>query len=197
MKSVRFVITLSALTVGSLSLSLATAGTPPAMGTGAASKPATAQKAAEPIKLFIDTSELKMAPAFKLPNLAGKPVTLDDYRGKLVLLDFWSTTCPACRKEAAMLIDLQKRYADRGFKVLGISVDEQNQADVDLFARVRHLNYEVLRGDDDIMATYGGVGDLPTAFLIAQDGKIFKKYVGVRPPGTIEDDIKQLLGIKS
>lgn len=162
----------------------------------ATSAPAAAAPAT-PVKTFIDTSELRVAPPFKLPNLAGKPVELSAYRGKLVLLAFWSTTCPACRNESALFIDLQKRYGPSGLQVVAISVDEQSQADVDLFVRTRHLNYDVLRGDDDVMAIYGGVGDLPCTFLVTQDGKIFTRYVGVRPPGTIEDDVKKLLGIKS
>jgi thiol-disulfide isomerase/thioredoxin len=123
-----------------------------------------------------------------IPDLNGKNVTLADYKGKVVLVDFWATWCDPCRMEAPWLIDLQQKYASRGFVILGVSMDEGGKTDVDPFlAKERFdvngqklpINYQILLGSDDIGDKFGGIIGMPTTFLFNRDGKKIKTWIGL------------------
>jgi cytochrome c biogenesis protein CcmG/thiol:disulfide interchange protein DsbE len=133
-----------------------------------------------------------------LPDPSGKNVTLADYKGKVVLVDFWATWCDPCRIEIPWLIDLQQKYASRGFVILGISMDEDGAKAVNPFlANERFdvngqklpINYQVLLGSDDIGDKFGGVIGMPTGMLFTRDGKKIKTFVGL----TSYDDIDQAI----
>jgi peroxiredoxin len=132
-----------------------------------------------------------MAPAFTLVDLAGKSVSLSDFRGKVVVLDFWATWCPPCRREIPDFINLQKQYAAQGVQIIGIALDEPEK--VQAFARDNGMNYPVLLGNDAISALYGGIEGIPTTFIIDKTGRIVNKFEGFRPRGTFEAEIKKLL----
>jgi len=120
------------------------------------------------------------APDFKLQDLKGGEVTLDQYRGKVVLLEFWATWCPPCRATVPELIALQKKYKDRDFAVLGISVDDQGEnlhAELSDFSRKFHINYRILLGNQDVERDYR-IWSIPRSFLIDKDGKIRDSYSG-------------------
>ncbi len=131
------------------------------------------------------------APAFTLYNLHGKPTSLADFRGKVVVLDFWATWCPPCKREIPDFINLQKAYGSKGLQIVGIALDEPDKV-VD-FAQQNGMNYPVLLGDDAIAAKYGGIDGIPTTFLIDKQGKIVSRFEGFRPREVFESEIKKLL----
>jgi peroxiredoxin len=131
------------------------------------------------------------APAFTLTDLSGKPVSLADFHGKVVVLDFWATWCPPCRREIPDFIDLQKEYGPQGVQVVGIALDEPDK--VQAFARQNGMNYPVLLGSDEISLRYGGIEGIPTTFIIDKSGKIVNRFEGFRPRNVFETEIKKWL----
>lgn len=201
-------IVLTFLAAGVLSLGALLPGERAAQARPAASAPAQAAKTTPstttpatttpaPVTLHVDTSALAPAPDFKLPDLKGTTHSLADYRGNVVALTFWSTSCSPCRVEVPALIELQKTYGEKGLRVVGVAVRESDKEDLALFARVKSINYDVLLGSTEAEKAFGGIKDTPTTFIITQDGRIFERYVGLQERETFEADIKKLLGIAS
>jgi thiol-disulfide isomerase/thioredoxin len=158
----------------------------PACGLSEEPTPAPAAGAAP--KVHVDTSALKPAADFKLADLEGNPKTLADYRGKVIILDFWATWCGPCKMEIPHFVELQNAYGPQGLEIVGVKA-------VSTFAQKYKINYPILMGNDQIVSAYGGVKGIPTAFVITQDGKIFRKYVGYREKKVFESDIRALLGL--
>ena len=126
------------------------------------------------------------APDFSLKDLSGQTVTLEQYRGKVVLLDFWATWCPPCRMTIPLLIELQEKYRDDGLVILGISIDDPQQiTDKDLryFIKMSKINYPVLRFNQNVMKDYfeGERVSVPTMFVVDRNGKIRDMIVGYAP----------------
>jgi thiol-disulfide isomerase/thioredoxin len=111
----------------------------------------------------------------------------------VVLLDFWATWCDPCRLEIPWFIDLQRKNKDKGFEVLGVSMDEEGWQVVKPFMRDVGVNYRVLIGNDQTTEMYGGVDALPTTFLIDRQGKIAAVHVGLASRKDFEDGVEQLL----
>ena len=135
-----------------------------------------------------------LAPAFSLTDITGKPLKLSDYKGKVVMLDFWATWCGPCRLEIPGFIELQKRYAAQGFTMIGISMDDSPEPVVDFYKELQ-MNYPVAIGNDRLGELYGGMPGLPTTFVIGRDGRIYAKHVGVYDRSVFETEIKELLAI--
>ena len=135
----------------------------------------------------------KPAPAFALKDIAGKPLKLADYRGKVVMLDFWATWCVPCRVEIPHFVELQKKYASRGFVMIGISMDDEPGL-VAPFAKKHGMNYPVVIGDGALGEKYGGILGLPVAFVIDRNGIIRERYDGVTSAETFEKAVVALLG---
>ena len=142
-----------------------------------------------------DTSDHPMAPAFSLTDVTGKKLNLADYKGKVVLLDFWATWCGPCRIEIPGFVEMQERYRSAGFAVIGISMDD-GPAAVPQFVREFRMNYPVAMGDARISELYGGVYGLPTAFIIGRDGRIYAKLEGAFPATVFDRAVRQLLAVK-
>jgi peroxiredoxin len=149
-------------------------------------------KATSALKPTLPVSEVAgAAPAFTLTDLDGKSVSLADFRGKVVVLDFWATWCPPCKREIPDFIDLQKEYGSQGVQIVGIALDEPDK--VQAFARQNGMNYTVLLGSDEVSKRYGGIEGIPTTFIIDKSGNIVNKFEGFRPQQVFETEIKKLL----
>lgn len=134
-----------------------------------------------------------LAPDFSLIDMNGRKIQLADYKGKVVLLDFWATWCGPCRIEIPGFIQLQERYRDQGLVVLGIYIDD-NAESVSAFYKDFKMNYAVAAGDSQLTELYGGIMGLPTTFLIGRDGHIYSKHSGATDVSVFEEEIKELLG---
>lgn len=131
---------------------------------------------------------------FVFNDLNDKPLRLSDFRGNVVLVDVWATWCGPCRMEIPGFINLYKKYKDKGFEIIGISVDEDGKKAVIPFAKEYKINYPLVVEDmDNVEKVFGPIRGIPTTFLIDRDGVIKNKYIGVRPESEFEKDIKKLL----
>ncbi len=116
-------------------------------------------------------------PTFTLPDLDGKIVTLEDFRGSVVVVDLWATWCPPCRVEIPVLIDLYEEYQDQGLVVLGVGLDRGGAADLAPFVKSNGITYPILVGGRAVSEAYKVTG-IPTTFIIGRDGRIVAKHVG-------------------
>jgi cytochrome c biogenesis protein CcmG/thiol:disulfide interchange protein DsbE len=137
------------------------------------------------------SAEYGRAPAFTLTDLEGHTVSLADLRGRVVILDFWATWCPPCKREIPDFIDLQSRYGSQGLQVVGIGLDEPDK--LKAFAASIGMNYSVLVGTDDIAQRYGGISGIPTTFIIDRNGRIVDRFEGFRPKEVFESEVRRLL----
>lgn len=138
-------------------------------------------------------SGIKAAPDFSLPDLKGKKVKLSDFRGKVVILDFFATWCPPCRAEIPHFVALYKQHKDRGLVIIGVSLDQGGVRVVESFVKKYGINYTILMEDQKVVKNYGGIRGIPTTFVIDKQGGIYKKYVGYRDKSVFEKDIQELI----
>jgi peroxiredoxin len=157
-----------------------------ALGLVADDSPGFQQVAAE-------TGKRQPAPAWELKDLDGKAVKLADFKGKVVILDFWATWCPPCRKEIPGFVNLQKKYGDKGLVVVGVSLDEGGTAAVKPFVQKMGMNYPVVMGDQKTVAAFGGIEAIPTTFVIDREGNVVTAHQGYADEATFESEIKPLL----
>jgi thiol-disulfide isomerase/thioredoxin len=142
------------------------------------------------------------APEIKVKDLNDQDVTLADYKGKVVLVNFWATWCDPCRVEIPWLIEMQDKYGPRGFTVLGIAMDEEGKPVVAPFvAKERYevkgqklpMNYPIVIGNDSVAEKFGGLLGYPTSVLISKDGKQIKKITGLVSYDEITKEIEGAL----
>ncbi|RCK77616.1 MAG: Thioredoxin [Ignavibacteriae bacterium] len=126
-------------------------------------------------------------PYFELKDLNGKVVKSSEYQGKVILINFWATWCPPCKREIPDFIDLYKKYQKEDFVILGIALDDIKSV-VD-FKSAYKINYPILIGDQEVVRKYGNIRGIPTSFLIGKDGKIKQRYDGYRTREIFEKDI--------
>jgi cytochrome c biogenesis protein CcmG/thiol:disulfide interchange protein DsbE len=138
--------------------------------------------------------ERSRAPNFSLRDANGKTVQLADYRGKVVLLNFWATWCEPCKMEIPWFVEFERRHKGQGFAVVGVSMDEDGWKAVKPFVAELGINYRILLGDDSVSQLYGGVDALPTSFLIDRDGKIAATHIGLVSKSKYENELQQLFG---
>jgi peroxiredoxin len=130
------------------------------------------------------------APAFSLPDLSGHTVSLSDFGGKVVILDFWATWCPPCKREIPDFISLQNEYGPKGLQVVGVALDEADK--VRAFAKANGMNYPVAIGNDNVAAAYGGISGIPTTYVLNRQGRIVARFEGYRPRDVFEQEIRKL-----
>ncbi len=133
-----------------------------------------------------------VAPDFTRDDLAGGQVHLADYRGKLVLLNFWATWCAPCRKEMPLFSEWQRDYRAQGLQIIGISMDDDIASVKQLLAQ-RPVRYPIVMGDAKLGERFGGVLGLPLSFLIDAQGRIVARYQGESDLANMEAKLKQLL----
>ena len=119
------------------------------------------------------------APGFTLESIEGKKVSLEDFKGKVVLLDFWATWCPPCRMSTPVLKRLQEKMKGKDFQILSISVDEEKEL-VPLYIHKEKVKFPVLYVDMETEAHYL-IRSLPTFFLLDKKGVVAKAYQGFDP----------------
>jgi len=122
-----------------------------------------------------------LAPDFTLKDLNGKSVTLSDHKGKVVIIDFWATWCPPCRKGIPELVEMQQTYGSDKLVILGISVDQAEAGVVKDFASSYKINYPVLFYTPEVVAAYGGIEAIPTTFIVDKEGKVRQWVQGYQP----------------
>jgi thiol-disulfide isomerase/thioredoxin len=133
------------------------------------------------------------AARFSLVALSGQKIDLADYKGKVVLVNFWASWCPHCRKLIPALVGFQDQYYSKGLRVVGIAVGDRKQA-VQAFYQHGNINYPIAMGDAYTRSLYGGITGLPTTVLIGRDGRIYSRLEGEpRDIGMLEEGIKGLL----
>ena len=142
--------------------------------------------------LRITSAEHPLAPEFSLPDLTGKTLKLSDYRGKVVLLDFWATWCEPCREEIPHFVELQDKLGDQGFQIIGVSMDDGPEPVRDFYRKFK-MNYPVVMGNAQIGELYGGVLGLPIAFVVGRDGRIYSEHIGATDISLFNREIKAML----
>jgi peroxiredoxin len=135
----------------------------------------------------------QVAPDFTLKTPDGKTMSLSDFRGKAVLLNFWATWCEPCKVEMPWFVDLQAKYAPQGLQVLGVAMDDSSPGDIASFAQKMGVNYPVLIGKEEVGAQYGGIDYLPSTFYIGRDGKVLEHVFGLVSRSEIETNIERAL----
>ena len=133
------------------------------------------------------------APNWDLKDLNGKSVKLSDFKGKVVILDFWATWCPPCRAEIPHFVELQNQYKDKGLVIVGVSLDEGGPAVVSSFVKEQKINYPIVMGNEDVSTAYGNIQAIPTTFVIDTNGNIVGRHEGFTEESVFESEIQKLL----
>jgi peroxiredoxin len=134
----------------------------------------------------------KAAPSFSLNDSEGKAITLADFKGKVVLLDFWATWCHGCMTEIPWFMEFQNKYKSDGLAVIGVSVDDDGWKSVKPFLAERKFNYTIVVGNQELEKLYA-VENPPVAVLIDRGGRIAEMHAGVVEKESFEKEIKGLL----
>jgi thiol-disulfide isomerase/thioredoxin len=141
-------------------------------------------------------------PEVTFKDLQGKDVPLAGLKGKVVVVNFWATWCEPCQVEIPWMIGFQQKYADKGFTLLGVAMDEEGKSAVEPFVQKSQfdvdgkkmaMNYPIMLGNDDLAAKFGGLLGLPTSIVISRDGKVVKRYIGLASQDDLDKEIKSLL----
>ena len=142
------------------------------------------------------------APTVAIKDLNDHDVTLAQYKGKVVLVNFWATWCEPCKTEIPWMIEFQQKYAPRGFTILGVSMDEEGKKAIqpfldkerfDVNGQQMAMNYPILLGSDAIAEKFGGILGLPTSMLFNRDSKKVRTIVGLVNHDEIAKVIEGLL----
>ncbi len=134
-----------------------------------------------------------LAPDFMLPTTDGKTLKLSDLKGKVVIIDFWATWCPPCRKGIPDLVDLKKKFGKKGLEIVGVSVDQDTKDQVVPFMKEYGINYPIVYGNTNVYRAYGGIEAIPTTFIVDKTGKIVAGYQGLTSKSVYEAHINKLL----
>jgi cytochrome c biogenesis protein CcmG/thiol:disulfide interchange protein DsbE len=148
----------------------------------------------------------KPAPNFTLEDITGKKVSLADYKGKAVLVNFWATWCAPCKLETPWLVELRNKYAPQGFEILGISAEAddlkaddtdgwtKDKAAINKFVQQMHMPYPVLINGDSISKDYGGLDAMPSSFFVDRNGVVVATQTGLTSQSEIAAKIEKSLG---
>jgi peroxiredoxin len=135
----------------------------------------------------------KPAPNFSLKDADGNAVNLADYRGKVVLVNFWATWCGPCEAEIPWFIEFEKKYKDRGFAVLGVSMDDDGWKSVRPYVASHKINNRVMIGSEVVSQQFGEIDSLPTSFVLDRQGRIASNHVGLVDKVDYQNEIVKLL----
>lgn len=133
------------------------------------------------------------APALALPALDGRTISLSDFSGKVVLVDFWATWCPPCRAEMPDLVKLNQDLAPKGFTILGVAMDEDGAEAVRAFTALQPIPYPVVLNGPAGAPAGWSVPGLPTAYLIGRDGRLLRRWLGGKDPDELRAAVEAAL----
>ena len=136
---------------------------------------------------------VRPAPPLKLRDLGGRAVRLSDYKGKVVLLNFWATWCPPCRAEMPELVKMQREYRGGGLQVIGVTYPPQTVAEVRRFTRKLKINYPVALGTKEMKSLFDQSETLPLTVIIDREGNVRDRIEGILLPEEFGQKIKPLL----
>jgi len=129
------------------------------------------------------------APEFSLKALNGKNMRLSDFKGKVVLVNFWASWCPPCKMEIPGFQKVYTVYKDKGFTIIGITTGDVSSS----FIKDMGMTYPVVMADDKVIRDYGNISGIPTSFLIGRDGRIIKKVMGLYFESSLRSDLENAL----
>ena len=145
--------------------------------------------------LSAQKEELKPAKLnFSFKDTNGKKVSLSDFKGKVILLDFWATWCIPCKQEIPGFIELQHEFGDRGLQIIGLSVDDPLTA-AKTYAAQMKMNYPVLlaEGKEHVLKAYDPIPSIPVSVIIDRRGRIAARHLGIASKDVFEREIMPLL----
>ena len=148
------------------------------------------------VTLFLASSAFcgVQMPSFSLPSVVdGKTVSSQEYKGKALLITFFATWCPPCRQEIPTLKKLQDEYKEKGFSVIGLSVDQGGPKVVKKLIEQEKIQYPVLMSNRSVEKGFGGIAGIPTSFLVNKKGNVVRRYPGYVPHALLERDIKSII----
>ncbi len=150
--------------------------------------------ASAPAAMTAETDLIRAkAPDFTLKGLSGEDISLSDFTGKVVVVSFWATWCGPCRAEIPSFVKLRDQYHDKGFEIIGISVDGDDTGEVAEFARRFKISYPIVMGTMETIKSYGPINAIPTTFIIDRKGKVHSRYLGMLSFEELESEVKDLL----
>jgi thiol-disulfide isomerase/thioredoxin len=147
--------------------------------------------AGPPVLRFASNPE--PAPRLVIHDLSGKVTSMDDMKGKVVLVNFWATWCPPCRAEIPALIELQNQHRDH-LQIIGISEDEDLDA-VHAYVEKMGINYPIVMARPELIDAFGGVAALPTTFVIDTEGRVVQRHLGLLNAEYTEQEVRALAGL--
>ena len=155
--------------------------------------PVALHQTAQAIRESREVKLSKNAPDFTLRNAKGERLSLSDFKGKVVLLNFWATWCGPCKTEIPWFVDFETQFQARGFTVLGVSMDEDGWKVINPYVVEHKINYPIVLADEEVNELYGGIEALPTTLLIGRDGKVAFIHAGLISRADYEKEIRLLL----
>jgi peroxiredoxin len=149
-----------------------------------------------PSSTYVRPTDRRMSPDFTLIDASGQPVTLSDSRGKVVLLNFWATNCNRCKQQIPWFVEFQQTDKQRGFAVLGVSMDKDGWSSVKPYMDEKRVNYPVMIGNDQVAGLFGALQPLPLTLVIDRSGRIAAIHAGLCRKDEYEGDISAVLNEK-
>ena len=141
---------------------------------------------------LIEANSRKTVPDFSLADSKGNTIKPTNYKGRVVLLDFWATWCEGCKVEIPWYMEFQKKYKESGLSVVGVSVDDDGWKSVKPFLEANQVNYPVVIGDWNLAARFG-ITSLPVTLLVDRNGKVADFHVGMVDKDAFDREIQILL----
>lgn len=139
-----------------------------------------------------DAQSLKVAPDFTISDIHGNPLRLSDFKGKVILIDFWATWCPFCRESIPILKSLYDEYKDKGLVVIGIALEYDRGQALKQLAKEKKISYPLAVGKERLATEYSAYG-VPTRFIVNRAGEIEKKFVGFQDREILESALREFL----